>query len=79
MTVASAFVAFFAYPSRSVHDAYLRDTGKNGQTQVRGSGLLGIHSSDHLGSILNGLLGVESTLHVIPSTQTVPTFFPVIP
>lgn len=79
MTVASAFVAFLACRSASAHRSYLRDTGENGKTQVRGSSLLGIHSSDHLGSILNGLLGVESTLHVIPPFQTVPTFFPVIP
>ena len=41
--------------------------------------LLGIHSTDHLGSVLNGLLCVERSLQHQTSTITMLTFFPVIP
>ena len=41
--------------------------------------LLGIYSTNHLGSVLNSLLRVERTLQHQATKKTMLTFFPVIP
>lgn len=58
--------------------AYLLNRGEHGQTQVLLTGLRGRDSSNHLGTVLQGLLGVESSLNAEIAREKVPNLISIV-